>query len=68
MSLEEANAGSEPENIDDTEIEEDRLLEMLSKLRLEIFRIETTTGPSQRTVSIQNEIRRLESQLASCKT
>ena len=67
MSLEEADANSEHINIFDINLEEDQILEMLSKLRLEIFQIETTTGPSRRTTCIRNEIKKLESQLAFCK-
>lgn len=67
MSLEEADADSEHINIFDTNLEEDQILEMLSKLRLEIVQIETTTGPSRRTTCIRNEIKILESQLAYCK-
>jgi hypothetical protein len=66
MSLEKADADSEHINILDTNLEEDQILEMLSELRLKIFHIETTTGPSRRTTNIQNEIKRLESQLAYC--
>jgi hypothetical protein len=54
------------ENLD-TSLDEDQILESLSRLRLEIFRIETTTGPSRRTVCIGEEIQRLEMQLALCK-
>ena len=68
MSLEEADTDSKHINIFDTNLEEDQILEMLSKLRLDIFQIETTTGPSKRTICIQNEIKKLESQLAYCKT
>jgi hypothetical protein len=67
MSFEEADADSEHINIFDTNLEEDQILEMLSKLRLEIVQIETTTGPSRRTICIRNETKRLESQLAYCK-
>lgn len=67
MSLEEPDTGSEPLTSLDTNPEEDQILESLSKLRLEIFHIETTTGPSKRTVCIRDEIKRLEIQLAYCK-
>ena len=67
MSREEADTDSEHINIFDTNLEEDQILEILSELRLEIFQIETTTGPSKRTIYIQNEIKRLEGQLAYCK-
>jgi len=67
MSIDELDTGGEHSISLDDNLEEDQILELLSKLRLEIFQIETTTGPSRRTVCIQNEIKRLESQLASCK-
>jgi len=67
MNFEEADADSEHINIFDTNLEKDQVLEMLSKLRLKIFQIETTTGPSRRTTNIRNEIKRMESQLAYCK-
>ena len=67
MSLEKADADNEHINIFDTNLEEDQILEMLSKLRLKIFQIETTTGPSRRTTCIRNEIKTLESQLSYCR-
>lgn len=67
MSLEESDTGSEHLNSLNTKLDEGQILELLSKLRLEIFQIETTTGPSRRTACIRNEIKRLESQLAYCK-
>ncbi len=67
MSLEHLNIDNDHSNNIETELDEDQILESLSRLRLEIFRIETTTGPSRRTVCIQEEIQRLESQLALCK-
>ena len=67
MSLEKADADSEHINIFDTNLEEDQVLEVLSKLRLKIFQIETTTGPSRRTTCIRNEIKTLESQLDYCR-
>ena len=67
MSLERSDTGSEHLNCINTNIEEDQILELISKLRLEIYQIETTTGPSKRTSCIRNEIKRLESQLAYCK-
>lgn len=67
MSLEESDIGNDhPGNLN-TSLDEDQILESLSRLRLEIFRIETTTGPSRRTVCIREEIQRLEMQLALCK-
>lgn len=67
MNFEEADADSEHINIFDSNLEEDQILEMLSKLRLEVEKIETTTGPSRRTACIRNEIKILESQLAYCR-
>jgi hypothetical protein len=48
MSLEESDIGSDHLSNLDTSLDEDQILESLSRLRLEIFRIETTTGPSRR--------------------
>ncbi len=67
MSLEESDIGSAQLSNLDTSLDEDQILDSLSRLRLEIFRIETTTGPSRRTVCIREEIQRLEMQLALCK-
>lgn len=67
MSLEESDIDSDHLSNLDTSLDEDQILESLSRLRLEIFRIETTTGPSRRTVCIGEEIQRLEMQLALCK-
>jgi hypothetical protein len=67
MRLEESDIASSPLSSLDARPVEDEILESLSKLRLEIFRIETTTGPSKRTVCIREEIKRLEIQLATCK-
>jgi hypothetical protein len=67
MSLEESASGSEHLESHDTNLEEDQILELLSKLRLDLFRIETTTGPSRRTVCIRDDIKSLEMQLADCK-
>jgi hypothetical protein len=47
MSLEESDIGSDHLSNLDTSLDEDQILESLSRLRLEIFRIETTTGPSR---------------------
>ncbi len=67
MSLERSDTGSEPLKSLNTNIEEDQILELISKLRHEIYQIETTTGPSKRTSCIRNDIKKLESQLAYCK-
>jgi hypothetical protein len=47
MSLEESDIDSDHLSNLDTSLDEDQILESLSRLRLEIFRIETTTGPSR---------------------
>ena len=47
--------------------EEGGILESIYKLRSELDRIVSTTGPSKRSHGIRNEIERLESQFASCK-
>jgi len=47
--------------------EEDQLLESIDRLRVEIDRIESTTGPSRRTQCIRDEVKRLGSRLARCK-
>jgi len=47
--------------------EEDLLLESIDRLRVEIDRIESTTGPSRRTQCIRDEVKRLGSRLARCK-
>ena len=62
ISLESSAATSESTNN-----EEDQLLESISRLRAEIDRIESTTGPSKRTQCIRDEIKRLGSRLAECK-
>jgi len=62
MNLKRSDTGSEP-----VQSEEDQLLESISRLRIEIDRIESTTGPSKRTHCIRDEIKRLGSRLANCK-
>ena len=62
ISLESSATTSESSNS-----EEDQILESISRLRDEIDRIESTTGPSKRTHCIRNEIKRLGSRLATCK-
>jgi hypothetical protein len=62
MNLERLDTGSESVNS-----EEDQLLESINRLRVEIDRIEATTGPSKRTHCIRDEIKRLGSRLAYCK-
>lgn len=62
MSLERPDTDSESVNS-----EEDQILESINRLRIEIDRIEATTGPSKRTHCIRDEIKRLGSRLANCK-
>jgi len=62
MSLERSDTSSEP-----VKSEEDQILESISRLRVEIDRIEATTGPSKRTHCIRDEIKRLGGRLAQCK-
>jgi hypothetical protein len=62
MNLKRSDTGSEP-----VKSEEDQILESISRLRVEIDRIESTTGPSKRTHCIRDEIKRLGSRLANCK-
>jgi len=64
MSTERSDTISEP--LDDTKIDtdEEQILESISRLSIEVNRIESTTGPSKRTHCMRTEIERLESQLA----
>lgn len=64
MSTERADTIGEP--LDDTNIDtdEEQILESISRLSIEVNRIESTTGPSKRTHCMRTEIERLESQLA----
>ena len=67
MRLEESNPSSESLSNPDTSSEEDQILESIVKLRAELNRIISTTGPSNRSLSIRSEIKRLLDQFASCK-
>ena len=67
MNLEESDTGSEHSGGLNTNLEEDQILESITKLRVEFNRIESTTGPSKRTDCIRSEIKRLGKQLAYCK-
>lgn len=60
--LESSDTTSEP-----SDSEEDQILESISRLRVEIDRIESTTGPSKRTHCIRDEIKRLGNRLAQCR-
>lgn len=67
MSLEEMKPSSEPLENPDTISEEGRILESMYKLRTELDRILSTTGPSKRSHSIRIEIEKLEDQFAAVK-
>ena len=64
MTTERSDTIGEP--LDDTKIDtdEEQILESISRLSIEVNRIESTTGPSKRTHCMRTEIERLESQLA----
>lgn len=67
MRLEEAIMSSESLNEPDSRSEEDRLIETIIKLRAELDRIVSTTGPSKRSLSIHIEITRLLDQISIYK-
>ena len=67
MRLEESNTSSESLSNPDTSSEEDQILESIIKLRAELNRIISTTGPSKRSLSIRCEIKRLLDQIANRK-
>jgi len=50
-----------------TYIDEDRLFRSISQLRNEVYKIESVSGRSLRTIKLRNEIVRLEDQLSYCK-
>ena len=50
-----------------TYINEDQLMSSISQLRNEIFKIESVSGRSLRTIKLRNEIARLENQLSYSK-
>ncbi len=68
MRLEESNTSSQPLVNPDTNSEENQILQSIVKLRAELDRIVSTTGPSKRSLSIRGEIKRLLDQIANCKT
>jgi hypothetical protein len=67
MNIESSGISSKLLNSHNTHLDEDQILESITKLRVEINRIESTTGPSKRSACIRNEIERLGRQLAYCK-
>jgi hypothetical protein len=67
MSIESSDISSKLFNSRDTHLDEDQILESITKLRVEFNRIESTTGPSKRSACIRNEIKRLGRQLVYCK-
>lgn len=64
MSKERSDKISEPLDDTNTDTDEEQILESISRLSIEVNRIELTTGPSKRTHCMRTEIERLESQLA----
>ncbi len=50
-----------------TYIDEDRLMRSISQLSNEVSQIESVSGRSLRTITLQNEIARLEDQLSYSK-
>jgi hypothetical protein len=67
MNIESSDISSKLLNSRNTHLDEDQILESITKLRVEIIRIESTTGPSKRSACIRNEIKRLGRQLVYCK-
>jgi len=64
MSKERSDTISEPLDDTNTDTDEEQILGSISRLSIEVNRIESTTGPSKRTHCMRTEIERLESQLA----
>ena len=64
MSMERSDTISGPLDDTNTETNEEQILKSISRLRIEVNRIESTTGPSKRTHCMRTEIERLESELA----
>lgn len=65
MSMDRSETGDKLLHDGNTETEEGQISESISRLREEVNRIESTTGPSKRTHCMRTEIERLESQMAS---
>ena len=68
MCPEESNTSGESLNNTDTNSEENQILQSIVKLRAELDRIVSTTGPSKRSLSIRSEIKRLLDQFGDRKT
>ena len=67
MSIDRSDLGRKLLDSQNTHLDEDRILESITRLRAEFNRIESTTGPSRRSSSIREEIKRLGYQLVRCK-
>jgi hypothetical protein len=66
MNIESSDISKKLLNDHNTHLDKDQILGSITKLRVEINRIESTTGPSKRSACIRNEIKRLGSQLIYC--
>ena len=64
MSMERSDSSGKPVDGTDIDNDEEDITQSITKLRIEVNRIESTTGPSKRTHCMRTEIERLESQLA----
>ena len=64
MSMDRADSSGEPVDGTDIDTDEEDITQSITRLRIEVDRIESTTGPSKRTHCMRTEIERLESQLA----
>lgn len=64
MSTERSDTISGSLDDTNTDTDEEQIMESISRLRIEVNRIESTTGPSKRTHCMRTEIERLETQLA----
>jgi len=62
--MERSDSSGEPVDVTSIDIDEEDITESITRLRIEVNRIESTTGPSKRTHCMRTEIERLESQLA----
>jgi hypothetical protein len=67
MSMERSDSSGEPVDGTDINTDEEEITQSITKLRIEVNRIESTTGPSKRTHCMRTEIERLESELAYCE-
>lgn len=64
MSMERSDSSGKPVDGTDIDPDEEDITESITRLRIEVNRIESTTGPSKRTHCMRTEIERLESELA----